>query len=321
VTGSALLKSTRLELRGLAGPVEIASATVKLSADRVDFTSLAATAAGTHWSGDITIPRACAPAQECVSTFHMQTDELSAERLTAFLNPTRATPWYRILTPEATPGLSWLRHVRASGTISANRLLLANLSANHATASVTLGEAVVHLADLSGDVLGGRHRGTWVLNFTVQPPTYAGSGGFTGISLTQLATAMHDPWISGTGGGKYQVETQAGNAKELFSSATGKLQFSLLNGALSHVVVENEPMKWRRFSGTLALKDSLFSMLDAKLDSGSTTYTVEGTATWNRVLDIKLVSESAGGIAVTGPLSAPHTTAIRPTASQATLQH
>jgi hypothetical protein len=321
VTGTAVLKSTRLELRGLGGPVEIGAVTVKLNPDGFDLTSIAATAAGTHWSGDISVPRACAPPRDCSTAFHLQADELSIERLAAFLSPARETPWYRILTPDVEPASSWLRRVQAQGTLTANHLLLASLSVTHTTTNVILDDGVVHLADLSGDVLGGGHHGQWDLDFTAQPSTYTGSGTFQGIALGQLAAAMHDAWISGTGNGKYQVEAHGRTMKEMVSSATGKLQFTLTNGILPHVVLENEPVKWRRFSGSLALREGLFSLADATLDSGTATYTVEGTVTWSRALDIKLASESSGKIAVTGPLSSPHVAATRPASSQATLQH
>jgi hypothetical protein len=319
VTGTASLKSARLELRGLGGPVEITAATIKLNTDRFDLTSLSATAAGTHWAGDISVPRGCLPPADCATAFHLQADELSTERLAAFLSPARETPWYR-LTPDVAPATSWLRRVRASGTLAANRLLLASLSASHTAANVTLDNGVIRLGDVSGEVLGGKHHGKWDLDFTTQPSSYTGSGTFQAIELVQLAAAMHDAWITGTGSGKYQVQANGSNAKEVFASATGKLQLRLTNSALPHLLVENEPLKCRQFSGTLALKEGLFSLSDATLDSASVTYAVEGTATWNRTLDIKLVSESTGKIAVTGPLAAPHVAASRPASSQATLQ-
>ena len=84
-------------------------------------------------------------------------------------------------------------------------------------------------------MLGGKHRGDWQMDFTAGSPVYTGSGTLTGISLEQMAKAMHDPWISGTAVGTYQIKASGADSAAFWQSAEGGLQFDLRDGVLPHI--------------------------------------------------------------------------------------
>jgi hypothetical protein len=56
----------------------------------------------------------------------------------------------------------------------------------------------------------------------------------------------------------------------------------------------------------LRLHDGKFEIEEGKLQTPSSIYQLSGTASLNRVLDIKLAREGARGFNVTGTLSQPH---------------
>src|SRR5207244_4783935 len=60
ITGTAQLHSVRAELNGLNGPIEIDSASLLLSDSAVQVQKLTASAAESHWSGSLSLPRQCA---------------------------------------------------------------------------------------------------------------------------------------------------------------------------------------------------------------------------------------------------------------------
>ena len=125
------------------------------------------------------------------------------------------------------------------------------------------------------------------------------------VALAQLATAMHDPWIAGSGDGEYQLEARGAAAPELFAIRSGTLAFHLQGGTLNHIMVDGSPLKWHTFSGTLNLAEGVFNLTDGRLEAPSASYGVAGKATWSRTLDFKLTAGRAPDLSITGTLAAP----------------
>ena len=70
------------------------------------------------------------------------------------------------------------------------------------------------MRDLRADILGGHHSGTWTADFTVAPPTYAGTGNITRVSMAQLATLMHDNWAAGAVDAQYSLAMRGVDARQ-----------------------------------------------------------------------------------------------------------
>ena len=201
VTGTAQLHNLRAMVRGLNGPIEISSAQLQLTHDEARVEKLSARAADAHWTGSVALLRGCGTPGTCLVRFSLNTEELRLAELSKWLSsqPTQRR-WYQMLAFLPAPPL-FLETLRASGKVNAGRLLIHNLVANRVSASVDLERGKLKISDLRADLLGGKHQGDWQADFTLSPPVYAGSGTVTGISLQQMADAMHDPWIAGTAGG------------------------------------------------------------------------------------------------------------------------
>jgi hypothetical protein len=319
--GTAQLRASRIALRALNGPVDVASAAFRLQPDRVDVQSIVASVAGSHWKGSLSLPRACARLAECPIAFDLQADEINPQRLRLFADPSRPSPWYRILTPGPSARPSILGQLHATGKLKAARLEFPNLSATHIAANLTVDAGRLHLSDLTADVLGGKHSGTWDIDFAMQPPLYAGNGNFKQIVLAQLATAMHDAWLTGTGNGEYRVEARGRTLPELLAGASGSLRFDVHGADLSHVVLEDGSLKIRRSAGILLLKGGTFEVQHGVLDSMSAAYSLNGTVSWSRNLDFTLLSDSAPTLTVSGTLASPQVLSQDPAPNRATLEH
>lgn len=308
VTGSVQLHSVHAELRGVNGPVEIVSANILLSDSAAEFRGLSLSAAGTKWSGTILVPRKCGAPASCPTRFDLQTDAVSSDDLRDVLSPRAVKrPWYRFLSRTRKPGPPLLATLNAVGKISANRLVMPGLVASHVSGSVEVHDGVVRATALTGDLLGGRHRGEFEANLLATPPTLSAAGTFERISLAQLAEAMHDGWISGTSEGTYKFNSSGVTAKELFANAAGTLSFEAREGALPHLELSagSGPLHMRRFAGQLGLRDSIFEIREGKLETPSGIYQVSGTASLGQKLQVKLSRSGGSGFNVTGPLSAP----------------
>lgn len=294
VTGTAQLQNVRAEMRGLNAPIEISSAHIQLSPDGIWVDKFIATAAQTRWSGSLALPRGCGTPGTCVVRFNLNADAIAIGELGRWLNPRPSRqPWYRMLSsaPQAQP--SFLASLRANGRVLANHLLIHDLVADHVSTALELDSGRLRISDLRADFLGGKHHGDWRADFTAKPPHYAGSGTLTGVSMGQLADAMHDGWVAGTASGTYQLAASGLAASEFWSSAEGTLQFDLHDGMLPHISLANDagPLQVDRFTGQMRLREGEIDIKDSKLTSRGAAYGVSGTVSFGRDLDLDLTRE------------------------------
>src|SRR5262249_15256447 len=70
-TGTLQLRGMRTELRGLNGPLEVASANLHVSPQSVAIEDVSAVIADGHWTGSLELPRSCNPGGLCPVSFQL----------------------------------------------------------------------------------------------------------------------------------------------------------------------------------------------------------------------------------------------------------
>jgi hypothetical protein len=302
VTGSAHLRSVRAQVRGLNAPIEVLTADLTVDRDTVIVQNFSAKAAEATWHGSMHIPRPCPSPSACQVQFKLHTAELNASSLNSLLNPAlRSTSWYKFLSL-GNDQPSYLLQARASGKITIDKLAIGKSECSHFASDLSLEGGTLALSGFRGQFLDGTVTGDWEADFAGKPAKYSGSGNFEQVSLTDVAELMHDGWIDGSGDAKYEFKTSGNNFEELLSSADLTASFRLSGGSFPHVVLNSEsgPLRVEDFSGDIHFKDGAFSFQEAKLTSGSEVYTVSGTASVNGALNMRAVTENAGGFALSG---------------------
>jgi uncharacterized protein YhdP len=99
------------------------------------------------------------------------------------------------------------------------------------------------------------------------------------------------------------------NGAALRASATGSASFKWTGGLLRHVVLEAEgsPLAFSSFGGQVVLKNGSFVCEACKLQSAGELYSVNGSANFGGMLDVRLESSGRGAsYAISGPLDQPH---------------
>lgn len=322
VTGTAQLYSVRARIRGLNKPVEISSATIELTPGAAEVRKMTASAAGNTWHGSLTIPRQCDTPKACVIGFDLHTDEFVSDNLAALVNAVPGKqPWYRFLSSPTQPK-PYLASIHAAGRLTAGRVLIHNLVANRVSAEVELEQGRLQLSNLRAEMLGGRHAGEWQVDFTVNPPAYRGHGTLEKVALGQVAEAMHDPWITGSANLEYHASAAGWSKAELLSHAEASFQIEARDGSLPHLTLAGEsgPLRISRFTGQILLRAGKFEIEPGKLQTAGGIYQLSGTASWSRVLDIKLAREGARGFDIAGTLNQPHVTLSTTPETQAALK-
>ena len=320
--GKAQLHSIHAEVRGLNAPLEVTSANLLLTPEQIEVQNLTASIADTSWRGSLALPRQCAAPDSCPVRFDLHADEIATDRLNELINShVRKQPWYHFLSSPS-PGVPYLLTVHAVGKLAANRVAVHKLVGNRVSANVELNRGKLRLSDLRGDVLGGKHIGEWEADFTAKPPQYSGGGTLERIALDRLSENMGDDWITGSATATYRVKTSGLDATELFASATSALKVEAWDGLLRHVALGegSGPLQMHHLVAHLSLHDGGFEILEGRLETPASIYQVSGTASLNRVLNVKLMHEGAPGFNITGTLTEPHVSAILNPETQAALK-
>jgi hypothetical protein len=321
--GTVQLHSVRAEVRGLNAPLEIAFANLLLNRDDINVRNIAASIASSTWRGSVLLARQCAPPGTCPVRFDLHADAVATDALNQMLSPhPKKAPWYRFLSSSARSSAPFLASLSAVGKLSANRVLVHKLVATKVSADVELQDGKLRLADLHGELLGGRHWGEWKADFTTKPPQYSGTGMVERVSLGQVGEFMQDSWITGTATATYQLSLSGLSAAELLSSASASLHVDARDGSLPHVALGGlkGSLRMNRFVGHLLFSDGKFEIQEGKLETPESIYQVSGTASLDRILDVKLIREGAPGYTITGTLSEPHVAAALPPETQVALK-
>ena len=330
VTGTAKLRNVRVEVRGLDGPIEITSANLLLLPGVVRIAKLNANAAHAAWTGSLELPRGCGTPGACAVRFNLSANEVSFSQVSQWVNPgPKKQPWYRLLSSSISSAPSILASLRASGKVSAGRLVIRDLALTHVSANVNLDSKKLRFSEIRGDVLGGKQRGEWQVDFSVKPPVYTGKGVVTGISLGPLS-ATKDEWIAGTADGSYEMTGTGSTGGEFWQSAKGAVHFEMRNGTLPHISLGEsaEPLKVGRFEGSARLRDFTLELQEGELDSPEGLFRVSGTASLGRDLDLKLerspaadpASSTPAGYAITGTVTDPRVVALTSPETRAQLK-
>jgi len=320
-SGKIQLHDATAELQGVGEPLQLASAAATLADQSVTINSFAAEFKdGLSISGSANFPLRCLSAESCVLHFDLHTPEISLVRVNQLMNPSyQSRPWYHLLAIGQRDENALLK-VRAVGRMSAGRMLIGELLASNFVSTVEMSSGKLSLKEIRADVLGGHHAGNWDGDFTSTPPKYFGSGTVTKIAMPQIAALMHDPWATGTMDGEYTLGIAGISAAAIRDSASGSASFKWTGGSLRHVTLEtkNTPLAFSTFGGQLALQNGTITCQGCKLQSGSDSFDVMGSATFSRTVDVHLENPAHGAsYVISGPLERPDVVTVPTPSSEA----
>jgi hypothetical protein len=145
-----------------------------------------------------------------------------------------------------------------------------------------------------------------------------------------MASAMHNPWISGTAGGSYQITASGTDSSTFWQSAEGGVRFDLRDGVLAHISLASDegPLQIARWQGRARLHDGKIEIEKGRMASSSGVYEISGTASFGQVLDLKLTAATemkaagAGSLvySITGTVAEPRVVVTPAAETQARLK-
>lgn len=315
INGSARLHHVVIAVHGLGSPIELLSADLALSPDGVRVSKLIAKAANADWTGSLDMRRGCGTVNACPIHFTLSTSQTSLADLNEWLHPnSKAKPWYRMLGGGTTTAAPLFASLHVTGRLTADRFQISNVASSHASVNLSIENGKAKFSDLNADLLGGKHQGQWLVDFSEKPAVCEGAGSLAGVSFTGLSDTMNRRWISGTGNASYKVKTNCATGFWPFATAT--LEFEMRDGALPRGVAgdSSELLRFDRLNGVAELKAGTIEIKDTELDSADGQYELSGTASLQRDIDLQLTRagnrSTAAGYSLTGTLADPKITPL-----------
>jgi hypothetical protein len=276
VSGNAQLRAVRVEVPGIASPVQVQSAQVEGIGNRLRFHKLQAQLGKTSFSGEAELPQTCDEGALCASQFQLQADTISAQELNALFNPRmKKHAWYKLFGSGEETNV--LRSMQASGHVQAKRLLLGQLTASNVSTDFALDPMGLLLTNTSADLLGGTQTGQWRAAFAGDVPSYSGEGRIINVVAAQLASLLRTPLGIGTVSGKYEIALKGSSSAELWNSATAALDFDWHNGAFRNIQLGRTTLQFSDFAGRLTLAKRGFELPESRIRTASGAYAVNGS--------------------------------------------
>jgi hypothetical protein len=180
-TGESELRGARIRVEGLAEPVEIESAAVKLSARGVEISHVEGSAGEVAFTGSYR----WRPGDARPHTFSLAVGEIDAAALERLFEPAlvrqRGFLSRTLRLGSSSPAPAWLRARRLEGSVAAALLKAGDWTARDLKAHVRWDGASVRLAELSGLLEAAYVSGNLEIDLAGPEPKYRFDGELTGV--------------------------------------------------------------------------------------------------------------------------------------------
>ncbi|MDR3762759.1 MAG: AsmA family protein [Acidobacteriota bacterium] len=309
VTGAAFLKGARVEVPGLAAPVEIAAAHVEFDGFRMTVHNAAATVGKLSLTGGANFPRHCVVDGGCESTFDLATDEFNPERWNDLLSPGQKKRAWLGLLSRAGAVNNVMDNLHAKGHFTARRVVLDGSTGAGFETNFAVADGVLRLTGSKTEVFGGTVDGDWTLDFSGAAPKLSGEGTATRVQTDKLSTLLKGALGSGTVDMKYKLAMSGADAATLLHSAEGEASFHWNGGTLKVAPDGKAPMRVASGEGQVKLSGDGWSFTDTTWKTTGGELKFSGTISRDSAL--ALVFTEAGGAAwkIGGTLQKPVLTA------------
>ncbi|MCX6585537.1 MAG: AsmA family protein [Acidobacteria bacterium] len=271
-SGSGSLRGVTLAAPALPKPLQLAQASVKFAADSLILDNAQFAIGSTHGRGSFTLQSFTRPKL----TFQASVDQI---------NPAE---WQTAGPPSAAPPLT------AHGTLTAGRVLFANLPLEDVKATIAFANRQLTLQPFTARLFGGQHSGTATVDLGKSPAALTLDSKFQNIEAAQLLAAASPgrSFVSGPLSGRMQITLAPRAGEPPARSLNGNVELLMANGKLTGVQMLNEMavagkllgfLKRRetfteivQFRGTFRLANGVANTSDLTLNFGSGQLTGEG---------------------------------------------
>jgi hypothetical protein len=215
---------------------------------------------------------------------------------------------------------------RAAGNVSVGELKIAEVLLEQFAAHVEVGNHSVFVNRVAAKVGGGTTQGEWKIDWSGSQTRYSGTGSMEGVALDRVGppdtvAGQLAQWISGKAQVSYSTHFEGKTPQEMFSSASGRVEFQVSNGISRVLALEaGRPLKFNGLQGALEIERQGLKVLPSKFKAENRIYLMSGTISLaNKQAKLK-VSTTGTQWEITGALEKPEITP-QPLTAQAAPAH
>jgi len=263
--------------------------------------------------------------QPCTLGFDLHSAKLAVADLRELIGLNdNAKGWLPFLTSSSAK----LPAFRAKGKLSADEFTLARIPLQKFSGQLEFADNKLVLTEGTAKLAGGGIEGEWRADWSGSQPRFTSTGTLTGVDLGRLGPAEEEQttgvmasWLSGHAQVKYAIKFEGKTPQEMFSSASGRAEFSVNGGDSRALALQaDKPLRYQSAQGVAELEKSTLNILPSKIKSENRIYDVSGKVSLGeRRADLK-VSSGGSRWDVTGALDNPQV-APHPLTAQTTSAH
>jgi AsmA protein len=236
LTGTVTLRNANWRADFLAGPLEIAQATLQLGDGRLRWDPVVFTYGAVKGTASLDLPANCSGPEPCVPQFRLAFGDLDAARLqTAILGVHEQGSLLSGLIDRLHPSSAPL-WPRLQGTVKADSLVLGPVTLRQPSATVRIDPDGAKITDLDAGLLGGQVQLSVSLEKPASDqdkPAYQLDGSFQKVSPPALGQLIGLRSTGEAVSGNGKVEFSGYTAADLAASAKGTLHFEWDRGAIT----------------------------------------------------------------------------------------
>ncbi len=291
-SGTGSLRNASFQSPSLTKPVEIASTDFRFESNSASLSAIQAKLGSSNIQGDCIISNFRNPLLE----FHLAADRIVIDEL-------------RSLFRDGTSKSDSPAKLRASGSIRAGMVQLAELTLTQVTAESSYREGHLVLAPLTASLYGGRHTGSMDIDLRPAKPVYSMNSKLERIESSQLLAAATSlkGIISGPFSADLRINFTPADPVQIAQSLNGKISLNFAQGRIASFNMTNELSALARFlgfnpatekytqfmglTGDLEITGGKASTQNLKIDLANLTAGLTGNMNLaDQTLDLKLLS-------------------------------
>jgi len=311
LTGTARLRDVTATVQGIKPKLLLPEADAQLSDATFEMDHL--TARFEHFPGEFTgwvkVPIGCHAGQACASQFDLHAGDLDVSEVGGLLGL-----YQKSWTLPFISGPEKLPDFRASGTMSLDKLRLAELPLEQVSAHVEVGDHLLTLDRIAAKIADGTTTGKWTMDWSGPTPRYSGSGTVTAATIERVALPLADArllsdWVSGKTNLRYSLQISGKTAGEMLTGTSGQAQFSVVNGVSRYLTTEpDKPVKFQLLEGALTLDRGNMKVQPGKIRTANRIYDIDGTVSLSDRQTRIQVGSGTAQWQITGALDKPSMT-------------
>jgi AsmA-like C-terminal region/AsmA family len=262
------------------------------------------------FTGSISSPFTCAGGTPCPLQFDLHLDSLAMPDVAGLMGFTEKG-WS---LPFLSGSENKFPDFRAEGSLAVGELKIADVPLEKFAAHVTVGDHSLIVNQVAAKVGGGSTQGEWKIDWSGNQPRYSGTGSVEGVAMDRVGppdtvAGQLAQWVSGKAQVSYSTHFEGKSPQEMFSSAGGRLEFQVSNGASRMLTLDaGRPLRFNALQGALEIDRQSLKILPSKFKAENRIYLMSGTVSLaNKQAKLK-VSTSGTQWEITGALEKPQIT-------------